>query len=156
MSREVDPAPRITVPAPAWVLGAAGLVPFFAGALVYAFGPPVYAGPALLALLTYAAVILSFLGGVRWGVEVMRTDRPRWIAMIGSNLPPLMAWGLLAAPFATPQWQLSGFLVGYLAQWLWDQTSPSLPPWYARLRTLLTFGAAVALGVALEQALSVA
>jgi hypothetical protein len=155
MSREVDPAPRITIPAPAWVLGAAGLIPFFAAAGVFAFGPPVYAGPALLALITYSAAILSFLGGVRWGVEILRTDKPRWIALIGSNVPPLLAWGLLAAPFATPEWQLSGFLACFLGQWLWDQTSASLPPWYARLRTLLTFGAAAALGVALEHALRV-
>jgi hypothetical protein len=150
-----EPSPRITIPAPAWVLGLSGLIPFFVAAGAYAFGPPRLAGPALLALVTYAAAILSFLGGARWGAEILRTNCPGWLTLAGSVLPSLVAWGLLAAPFATPQWQLSGFLAAFLAAWLWDVRSVHLPPWYERLRTMLTLGAVVALGVALEHALSV-
>ena len=153
MSREVEPAPRISTPAPAWTLGALGLIPFAAASGVYALGEPRYGGPALLALVTYAAAILSFLGGVRWGAEILRTDRPRWLTLGASNVAPLIGWGLLAAPFATAPLQLSGFIAAFLGQWLWDQSSSHLPPWYARLRTLLTLGACLALGVALERAL---
>ena len=50
---------------------------------------------------------------------------------------------------------LSGFILAFLVCWLWDVRSGGLPPWYEKLRTLLTLGAVVALGVALEHALSV-
>lgn len=153
--RCVEPAPRLTIPAPAWVLGLGGLIPFVVAAGAFAYGPPRLAGPALLALVTYAAAVLSFLGGVRWGAEILHTDRPAWFTLLGSVLPALVGWALLAAPFATPEWQLSGFLAAFLGCWLWDLRSGLLPPWYERLRTLLTLGAVVCIGVALEKALSV-
>jgi hypothetical protein len=155
-ARAVVACRRLTIPASALVLGLGGLIPFFASASVFAFGPPQLAGPGLLWLITYAAAVLSFLGGVRWGAEITRTDHPGWRTLLGSVLPALIACGLLAAPFATPEWQLSGFLLAYLGCWLWDVRSGLLPAWYERLRTLLTLGAAIALGVALEHALSVA
>jgi hypothetical protein len=154
-ARIVEPCPRMTVPPPAWALGLGGLIPFAVSAGVFGFGEARLAGPALLSLVTYSAAILSFLGGARWGAEIMRTDRPDTFTMVGSVLPALVAWGLLAAPFATPAWQLSGFILAFLVCWLWDVRSGGLPPWYEKLRTLLTLGAVVALGVALEHALSV-
>ena len=74
--------------------------------------------------------------------------------MTGAVLPALVGWGLLAAPFATPGWQLSGFILAFLGCWLWDLRSGQIPPWYERIRTLLTFGVVIALGVALEKSLS--
>jgi hypothetical protein len=52
-----------------------------------------------------------------------------------------------------PAWQLSGFLLVFILQWLWDVTSHEGPAWRPRLRTLLTSGAAISLAFALEQAL---
>ncbi|HYF23212.1 MAG TPA: DUF3429 domain-containing protein [Caulobacteraceae bacterium] len=136
-----------------WIVGVLGVAPFAAAAGVYGWGPPELAGPALLALLTYAAAILSFLGGVRWGAEIV-APAPRPPVVVLSVLPPLAAWALLALPFATPERQIGGFLVMFLACWLWDANAEDLPPWYRRLRTVLTLGAGAALGVALEQTLS--
>lgn len=135
------------------LLGAGGVIPFLGSAFAYAFGDPRLAGPALLALVTYSAAILSFLGGVRWGAEMQANPRPNALVMIGSNLPALAAWALLAAPFATPVLQFGGFLAAFVLHWAWDLASPGLPAWYRRLRTPLTVGAGVSLGLALWKTL---
>lgn len=144
------PAP---IPRPALTLGLAGLIPFGAAAGMFAFGPPALAGPALLALLGYAATVLSFLGGARWGLEIGR-ETPRMTVLAGSTAPALAAWGLLVAPRLDAVQQLSGFIAAFILQWIWDARALDTPPWYSRLRTLLTLGAAVAMAVALEQAMS--
>src|ERR1044072_8365643 len=53
-----------------------GLIPLFAAAGLFVGGRPGRAGVALLTLLTYSAVSLSFLGGARWGYEAAN-ERPR-------------------------------------------------------------------------------
>ncbi len=144
---------RPHVPIAAGVPGVLGLIPFFAAAALYVWGEPQMAGPALLWLLTYACAVLSFLGGLRWGYEMARPS-PRLGVMMAACVPPLVAWALLALPFLTAPWQIGGFIGALVLQWLWDSGSADLPPWWSRLRTLLTLGAGLALGVALEQSLS--
>ena len=135
------------------MLGALGVIPFAAAAAVYSLGAPNLAGPALLTLLGYSAAILSFLGGVRWGVEIAVRRTPRWHVLAASMLPPLVSWGLLAGSALVVQHQLAGFLLAFLLQWAWDSRSNSAPAWYPRLRTLLTLGAVLSLAAALEAAL---
>jgi len=144
---------RPSVPVAAGLPGVLGLIPFFGAAGVYVWGRPELAGPALLTLLTYSAATLSFLGGLRWGHEMAR-ESPRIGVMMAACVPPLVAWLLLALPFFEPAWQIGGFIAALLLQWLWDAVSSDLPRWWSRLRTILTLGAGLALGVALEQALS--
>ena len=120
---------------------------------VYAFGDPQLRGPALLTLLGYSAAVLSFLGGVRWGVEIALRRQPRWIVLGAAVLPSLTAWGLLAGSALRTEHQLGGFLAAFLLQWAWDSRAVSPPAWYPRLRTLLTLGAVLALAVALEATL---
>ena len=143
-------------PAAAAALGALGLIPFALGAGLFGYGPEGLRGPALLTLLAYSAAILSFLGGVRWGVEIAIHRKPRWGVLAASNLPPLAAWLLLAAGggFGLTEVQaLGGFLLAFLLQWAWDSRSNTLPAWYPRLRTLLTLGAVLALAVAIQASL---
>ena len=143
-------------PTPALVLGVLGLVPFFAGAGVYAFGPADLGGPGLLTLLAWSAAILSFLGGTRWGVEMAaRPQQPRWSVLTPSVLPTAAAWLLLAAaPLAATERQLMGFIAAFVLMWLWDFRAKDPPRWYGPLRTLLTAGAVVALALALWKTLS--
>ena len=139
-----------TPPAPALILGLLGLLPFFAGAGVYAFGSPELGGPGLLTLLTWSAAVLSFLGGTRWGVEIAENPDPRWSVLTLSVLPPLAAWLLLAAaPLAQTERQLGGFIAAFALQWLWDSRAKDPPRWYGGLRTFLTAGAVVSLVLAL-------
>jgi hypothetical protein len=80
-------------PAPAALrLGYAGLLPFVGGAALVWLLP---VSPAQVfvaqALSAYAALIISFLGGIHWG-HVMRG---------ATGLPPL-AWGVLPSLLAWP------------------------------------------------------
>jgi hypothetical protein len=104
-----------------------------------------------LALLTYAGVILSFLGGARWGIEIAKHAPPRASVLIPSILPTLVAWGLLVgAAWAPLKWQLGGLIAAFLVQWLWDNSSLEPPFWYAPLRTVLTFIAGVSMAFVLQ------
>jgi len=79
----------------AWALGIAGLLPFVASAAGLWLLPPDWAGFAALALLTYAAVIVSFLGGIHWGLAMPLAQTRRGL-LIWGVLPSLLAWaGLL-------------------------------------------------------------
>ena len=142
-----------SIPVAAGLPGVLGLVPFFGAAGFYVWGDPQQAGPALLFLLTYAAVVLSFLGGLRWGHEMARPE-PRIVVLLAACLPAIVAWLLLALPFLTATWQIGGYIAAYVLAWLWDAGSSDLPRWWSRLRTFLTMGAGLALATALEQALS--
>ncbi len=78
-------------------LGFAGLLPFVAGALAAALGPPAWHDGALRALTAYAAVIVSFLGGIHWGAP---TDAAHDRARLWGVVPSLLAWPLLLLPSA--------------------------------------------------------
>lgn len=140
-------------PKPLWLIALAGLAPFPAAALIYVYGPTRFSGAALTVLLTWSAVMLGFLGGVRWGLESGRTE-PRWTRLALSAVSPIAGWALLFArgAIATP-WLLCGFVAAFLLQWLYDHSAPDVPARYPRLMTALTLGACVSLGLAMEQAL---
>jgi hypothetical protein len=79
----------------AWALGLAGLLPFVLGAAGVWLLNLDWSALAATALLTYAAVIVSFLGGIHWGLAMRQVRAPRgWL--IWGVLPSVLAWaGLL-------------------------------------------------------------
>ena len=140
----------------AWILGLGGTLPFIGTAVGYCAGPANLHGPMSLAMLTYSAVILSFLGGARWGMECVRHYPPRGKILTLAVLPSLAAWSLLLGAIWVPlSWQLGGLIAVYLAQWLWDTGSAETPHWYAPLRTTLTVVAGVSMAFVFEQSLRV-
>lgn len=139
-------------PTAAWTLALLAILPFLGLALVYRFGSGRYEHATLLALMSYSAVVLSFLAGSRWGREIT-TPQPRWTILAPSMLAMFIAWGLrFSDDFVPLTWRLGGFIIAYLASWLWDSVSPDLPGWYPRLRTTLTAGACISLAFALGKA----
>ena len=77
------------------ILGLVGLLPQLACLLAVWFGPGEWLEPARLIAAAYAALILSFLGGMWWGIAAGNpaTERPGalgwlWIAAV---LPSLVA-----------------------------------------------------------------
>jgi len=63
---------------PALLLGAAGLIPFVGSSLCLLFAPDVLglnSGLLHMVLVTYAALIASFLGGVRWGNALAKPEQ---------------------------------------------------------------------------------
>jgi hypothetical protein len=145
------------VPAPAWTLGLVSLAPFYVSAGIYCYGPNRLSAMALMALVGWSAAMLSYLGGVRAGLELGQDHPPRWLNLSLSLLTPFAGFALLfgaALNRFDAVWQVSGFLTAFLLVWLWDVRDVEGPSWRPRYRTLITAGAAIALAFALEQALS--
>ena len=131
-----DPIPR----APFW-LGTAGLVPFVVlTSSLYAL--PEGNTPVMLFWLTaYAAVNLSFVGAIHWGVSMVHErmrDADRAIFMAWSVVPAAAGWVALLLPAKTGLFLLvTSFVVHYAADRQFAQRF-ALPPWYLRLRGGLT------------------
>ena len=122
-----------------WALGLGGLVPFVAltAVLVYAGREFIAFSTLALAFTAYSAVILSFLGGIRWGASLMRASRGR-LTLGLSVLPSLFAWICLFLP---APWLFAALAVGFLAQGAWDVTAiqrGKLPLAFRTLRIVLT------------------
>jgi hypothetical protein len=94
------------------VLGYAGLLPFVATAVCSHLGDPL-AAVALQALVAYAATIVSFLGGIHWGLaflqEAGRTARFLW-----GVTPSLLAWLACLMPASAGLLLLAAALVAAL------------------------------------------
>ena len=75
----------------AWLLGLAGLLPFVAATALQWVSPPGWRMLAAMALLSYGAVIVSFLGGIHWGLA-MRLTPPPAARLLWGVLPSLLAW----------------------------------------------------------------
>jgi hypothetical protein len=147
------PQPDRIVRRIAWVLTFAGAVPFLvATATLFADQAHVRV-PAIAALVTYSAVILSFLGGIEWGLALrdeVGTERTRAMALGLSAVPSLAAWAVLWLP--SPTAQVGTALAIFVFVWAADQWLCSrglLPSWFVDLRTAITVLVAVILGVAL-------
>jgi hypothetical protein len=148
-SETLSPSRRI--PWAVLLPGLGGLIPFWALALsaLGSFGlPPVY---ALFALLTYGAVILSFVGAIWWGlVTASPASFDKTLFYLWSVVPALVGW------FATLIGPDLGVLLlglGFLLQWALDawlvhRGPVALPGWFFLIRTLLTVGVLSALATA--------
>jgi hypothetical protein len=135
-------SPGTKVPMSARWLGGLGAVPFIglAGALPFLDGAsrPL----AAHALVAYGATILSFLGGVHWGLAIGSQSIPSRgqlpARLILSVIPSLAGWTALLVASTT------GLLILALAiaAMLWvDVRATRLsqaPPWYPALRIPLT------------------
>jgi len=89
-----------TIPLSALLLGLLGLIPFISPviALLVPYDPFEIGARSLhMMLVTYAALIASFLGGVRWGNALKKPHR-HIIDFSVSVLPSLVAWLALATP----------------------------------------------------------
>lgn len=135
------------VPKPALLLGLAGLIPpigLTAGALLDLglFAPSM---PGFV--LTYAAIILSFLGGTWWGF-VSQTERPSAILLGVSVLPSLAGWAAIFS-FQPPAalFTLAGALVATLAVDAVLAQRRLAPRWWMKLRIPLSLGLALCCGL---------
>ena len=90
-------AERRTVPTAAIWLGGLGLVPFIVCGAFILTGTPGLVRTASYALMGYGAIILSFLGGVRWGfatsgLHAATSNLALMSRLCVSVMPPLVAW----------------------------------------------------------------
>lgn len=136
-------------PLAALVIGWAGIVPFVAAAV----GPMVIADYGIAAFVSlaggiYAALVLSFLGGIRWGMAMgplWGSDRTVGFAI--SVLSPAAGWIALLLPRVE---SLGLMIIAFLLQGWLDLRAVGegrAPLWFAPLRIRLTAAAVVALVV---------
>lgn len=137
----------------AWFLALAGSLPFVGATVaLYASDAAAVRVPAIAALVTYSAVILSFLGGIEWGLAIRDesgTESTRVLALGASTVSSLAAWAVLWLP--SPQWQVGAALGLFVAVWAADQWMASrglLPAWFVDLRTAASALVAVILAAA--------
>lgn len=132
-------APRAPVKRTAWTLGILGLLPFviMAGLLLYAGRDFIAFNQLVLGLAGYSAVILAFLGGVRWGTAILTRAHPRRTVIL-SVLPAIVGWLLLFVP---SPWVFAAFALAFLLTGVWDFVASrgrTLPTWFGTLRVALT------------------
>ena len=139
-------------PASAAWLGGLGAIPFvgLSAAVLFLSGPVRVA--AVQALLAYGAVILSFLGGVHWGLAMAGTDgadRDRlWLRLIVSVTPSLAAWAALLVGGRAGLFVLAASVAAMLWVDLRATRLAQAPRWYPALRIPLTVVVVTALLVA--------
>ncbi len=143
MTEEKLLAPPRTV---AW-LGYGGLIPFLTlatASLLDRHHSAIWSD----ALYGYAAIILSFVGALHWGLAMALpglTERQRSAWFSWSVVPGLIAWPalLLSPPLAAPL-----LLIGFIAHYLQDRRlarQGTLPDWYLPLRRRLSLVACTCL-----------
>jgi hypothetical protein len=142
---------RDITPKGPWVLGLLGLIPFYAALAGGQFAPAPYDGVSITAFFTYGALILSFLGGTRWGFEVgSRPDGPSTVTLGFSVIPSLAALVAANSQYVSPILGLGILMAGFVIMWLWDYgtsggSTRRWPLWYRPLRTVLSLGAITAI-----------
>lgn len=140
-----------TIPLSALILGLLGLIPFISPtlALLIPYDPFELGARAFhMMLVTYAAVIASFLGGVRWGNALEKPHR-HGLDFTISVIPALVAWLALATP---RPYDLVLLLAVFLVLAIGDvglATRGHAPRWFGKLRIILTTGVALSLLLAL-------
>ena len=132
----------LTSPKSGLWLGYMGLLPFLAGAVwLITPGLPLK-GIALKALILYGAVILSFLGGVRWGLAIAKINANIARPLIFSVIPSLLGW---VAALSEPRVGLLILALAFSSLYFADLKLSLAPDWYKSLRLPLTAGAVMAL-----------
>jgi hypothetical protein len=140
-----------SVPSSLWIITSLALAPFVASAIAYDYGPASYTSSAMTVLLSWSAAVMSFLGGVRWGLESAE-PAPRRHRMALSVLAPTFAWAIyLWRDKLDEAYVVAAFMAFFLIQWLFDHQAPDTPSRYPKLSTALTAGACISLGLVLEK-----
>jgi hypothetical protein len=119
------------------ILGYSGLIPFIVFSIATWTSLPFVHEPHWI-LSTYAAVILSFMGAVHWGVAMSRDSDVARLELGFSVVPALLGWLalLLPAPFT-----YAVLIVSFAALYFADgyiSRKGLLPGWYLPMRRVLT------------------
>lgn len=137
---------------PGWgviLTAASGALPFALAAAWALTAEPMLRVMLAEAALAYGAILIGFLGGVRWGAEVARAPHhPSLPRLAAAAAPTLVAFGVLYLARADLMSGALAVIVAGLAQLAWDVRSARaglLPAWTAPVRIALTALASLAL-----------
>ena len=133
------------------LLGYGGALPFLGLAACTYFKVALPGISPVEGLLTYGAVILSFIGALHWGVVMAQHEQvvPRLASLLygWSVMPALIAWAALLMPDRVGATVIA---LCFVACWRIDMQvikSGLWPAWMARLRLHLTSCAVASLAV---------
>jgi hypothetical protein len=136
----------------AWIFAIAGGVIFASMTAVLVSGQSHVRIPAIGALVTFAAIILSYLGGIEGGLALhdqVGTEKTRAVSLCLSTIPCLAAWGVLW--LQSPQQQIGASIALFILVWsadLWLAHQGLIPPWFVDMRTAITAVVCLILGLA--------
>jgi len=138
------------IPSAALWLGLAGLAPFLGGIVTLVLMPELGSERVGRVIIVYGAIILSFLGGMLWGLasaelrhDPLDNASKRMLTL--SALPPVVAWlSVFVAPSAA-FWVLTIAFALVLVLDRWAGEIGLAPPWWMRLRIGLTAAVMVCL-----------
>jgi len=131
------------IPSAAKTLGALGAVPFIILALASPFLEAPYQERTDFALTAYGAVILSFLGGIHWGLVIsddgpVLNDGAIFARRTISVIPSLVGWGALLLSRPSGQLILAAAFFALLLFDLHAGRKTQTLTWYPKLRLPLT------------------
>ena len=132
-----------------WQVAWAGAVPFiiFALALLFLASDNPLSLVAVDALKTWCAVVLSFLGGIRWGLAMKEDPELARSQFLASIVAPAVAWLSLFLPVPYVFGVLALAIAG---QGAWDSFAGQrgvFGLWFVKLRMVFTFIAVATLVV---------
>jgi len=135
------------IPRTALALGLSATLPFVILAAVQWLGVPAVSPAAVSrTALSYGALVLAFLGGIRWGTAMGPFGTLRQSLDFAASI---LAIAAAAAALALPEIPgLALLAAGFLTQALWDVLSVEagrLPQWFGKLRMIVTAGAVLSL-----------
>ncbi|ASP35715.1 DUF3429 domain-containing protein [Labrenzia sp. VG12] len=135
------PTEGSAVPIAARWLGGTGALPFVALLAVTVFGAPGWSEWAGQALALYGAVILSFLGGIQWGLAIAsssESEEKRGPRLAISVVPSLIGWAALLLPLEIGLYVLAAAFALVLFLDAQATMKGEAPAWYPKLRLPLT------------------
>jgi hypothetical protein len=138
MTERGDSIPRVVL-----IYSVLGVIPFWSLPMASLLAPR-WSGVALVVEAAYAALILSFLGGARWGLAV-RDAKPDPVVVGLAMIPTLAGLAALVLLHGEARSLLLVLAAALALSWIWDFTAKGPPAWYPRLRTGLTLGAVAGL-----------
>lgn len=131
-------------------LGYLGLLPFIipTALLVY---DAAHTALWLHWLMTYAAVILSFVGALHWAFAMtlpnLNLKQTRW-CFVWSIIPALVAWAALFLASFDGMLVMAAFFAGNFMQDAYLAKNVGMPSWYMRMRFHLSLVATSCLIIA--------
>nr|WP_295463769.1 DUF3429 domain-containing protein [Mesorhizobium sp.] len=137
---ESEGEPQSVLQSPALRLSLVGCIPIVVLTLWLVSIPHdhVWRDDTIVLLKTYAALALSFLGGIRFGLAVATDETDQRLALTATAIPVLMAW--IAVTLSEPG-SFALLAVAFAAQGAWDSIAAhrgAAPAWFGRMRVPLT------------------
>lgn len=117
----------------AQVLTYAGTLPFFGAAIIPIIQPDFSDLNYNNVILTYGAVIVSFIAGIHWGAYLFKEIRVN--LFIHSNIIALLAWIAVVTSASWSGWILILCFSNLLFIDIKLYNTGTIEPWYFRLRT---------------------